>query len=71
MLNDREGTKHSDTHCLDQGSGLLGLRERISELGGTMETGPLLLEGEPHFRLRVELPTQSQVEVKALQEERL
>jgi two-component system sensor histidine kinase DesK len=70
MLNDREGTADAGTQHIGQGSGLLGLRERVSVLGGTMEAGPLLLEGEPHFRLRVELPMQPQVEVTAMPEER-
>jgi two-component system, NarL family, sensor histidine kinase DesK len=70
MLNDRAGTEDVPELCLGQGSGLLGLWERVSEMGGTMEAGPLLLEGEPHFRLRVELPISSRMEVTALQEER-
>ncbi|GHO72821.1 two-component sensor histidine kinase [Ktedonobacter sp. SOSP1-85] len=70
MLNDREGTADADMQRIGQGSGLLGLRERVSRLGGTMEAGPLLLEGKPHFRLHVELPMQPQVEVTAIPEER-
>jgi two-component system sensor histidine kinase DesK len=70
MLNDREVTEDAPELCLGQGSGLLGLQERVSGLGGMMEAGPLLLSGKPHFRLRVELPIQPRVEVTALQEER-
>ena len=70
MLNDGEVTEDAGTQRIGQGSGLPGLRERVSGLGGTMEAGPLLLKGEPHFRLRVELPMQPPVEVTALQEER-
>jgi two-component system sensor histidine kinase DesK len=71
MLNDGAGTEATPRQHIGQGSGLLGLRERVSELGGTMESGPLLLEGKPYFRLCVELPMQPQVEVTAFQEERL
>jgi two-component system sensor histidine kinase DesK len=70
VLNDRAGTVETSRPGLGQGSGLLGLRERVSGLGGTLEAGPLLLEGEPHFRLRVVLPMQRQGEATALQEGR-
>ena len=38
------------------GLGLAGLRERVSTLGGYMESGPLTLSGKEHFRVHVELP---------------
>ncbi len=38
------------------GSGLAGLAERVVALGGHLEAEPLLIEGSPGFRLRVELP---------------
>jgi two-component system sensor histidine kinase DesK len=70
VLNDRERGEDISELCLGQGSGLLGLRERVSVLGGTMEAGPLTLSGKPHFRLHVELPMQPQGEATVLQEER-
>jgi len=69
MLNDREEAADAGLQCIDQGSGLPGLRERVNGLGGTMEARPFLLEGEPYFRLCVELPMQFRGEVTALQEE--
>jgi two-component system sensor histidine kinase DesK len=70
VLNDREGPEDAPEPLVGQGSGLLGLRERVSGLGGTMDAGPLLLEGKPHFRLRVALPMQPQAATTVLQEER-
>jgi two-component system, NarL family, sensor histidine kinase DesK len=52
-----------------RGSGLSGLTERVTSLGGRMEAGPVLTAGKEGFRLRVELPIQSSVEES--QEERL
>jgi two-component system sensor histidine kinase DesK len=70
LLNDQAGAAMVGTLGRSQGNGLLGLRERVSGLGGTMEAGPLLLSGKPHFRLRVALPMRPQVEVTAMPEER-
>jgi len=46
------------------------LRERVSALGGRMETGPLTLSGKEYFRVRVELPLQPGGEAAVVQEER-
>ena len=70
MLNDGERIENPPKQCTSQGSGLHGLRERVSGLGGTLEAGPLLLSGRPNFRLRVELPVQLHVKVAAMPEER-
>jgi two-component system sensor histidine kinase DesK len=69
VLNEREWREDTPEQGTDQGSGLLGLRERVSVLGGTMEAGPFILSGKLHFRLRVELPIPPQVAVTVLQEE--
>ncbi|MBE3558166.1 MAG: sensor histidine kinase [Ktedonobacteraceae bacterium] len=69
ILNDRKRTENTPQSHFGQGSGLAGLQDRVSGLEGTMEAGPLLLNGEPYFRLHVKLPIQSQVEARALQEE--
>lgn len=70
VLNDRGRGEDTPEQGAGQGNGLPGLRERVSVLGGTMEAGPLLLEDQPYFRLRVELPLPSQMTTTILQEER-
>jgi two-component system sensor histidine kinase DesK len=69
VLNDGERAAEASEKRASQGTGLLGLWERVSVLGGTMEAGLLTVSGKPHFRLRVELPMQHLVEVIPLQEE--
>jgi two-component system, NarL family, sensor histidine kinase DesK len=69
VLNDG-GRREQAESTARPGLGLAGLRERVSALGGQMEAGPLTLLGKEHFRLRVELPIQHDVEAPALQEER-
>ncbi|MGH2522527.1 MAG: sensor histidine kinase [Anaerolineales bacterium] len=49
------------------GSGLSGLTERVTAQGGHIEASPLLSEGNPSFRLWVELPIRSS---EAVEQER-
>ena len=60
VLNDGSVRLRTES-ATGQGSGLAGLRERVSVLGGQMEVGPLTLYGTDHFRLYVALPMQSRV----------
>jgi two-component system, NarL family, sensor histidine kinase DesK len=69
VLNDTDPTANVLEKHTGQGSGLLGLRERVSALGGSMEAGPLTCSGKPHFRLHVELPMHPQTGAAILREE--
>lgn len=68
VLNDR-GRGDQTAGTVRPGLGLVGLRERVSLLGGHLEAGPYTLLGTEYFRLRVELPIQNSVETSVLQEE--
>lgn len=59
VIND--GYRESEQHLnySQSGSGLSGLAERVSAQGGQIEAGPLHTEGNPQFRLRVEVPLRS------------
>jgi two-component system sensor histidine kinase DesK len=70
ILNDREATQEAPEERIEPGSGLAGLRERVSGLGGTMEAGSTLRSGKPQFHLRVKLPIPPRVEATALEEGR-
>jgi two-component system sensor histidine kinase DesK len=59
ILNDRGQTDEASGHLCTQGSGLRGLRERVSALAGTLEATLLSIEGAAHFRLRVQVPLQA------------
>jgi two-component system sensor histidine kinase DesK len=69
VLNDG-GERRQEENTTRSGLGLAGLRERVSALGGYLEAEPLLLQGKEHFRVRVELPIQSDVEALVFQEKR-
>jgi two-component system sensor histidine kinase DesK len=70
VLNDRVLADEASVQQCGQGSGLCGLHERVSMLGGTMEAGSLTGADTSHFRLRVALPLQALGEAASLQEER-
>ncbi|HCI79147.1 MAG TPA: two-component sensor histidine kinase [Ktedonobacter sp.] len=69
VLNDGVRAVDALEQRASQGTGLRGLRERVSMLGGTVAADLLTMSGKPHFRLRVELPMQHQAEASPLQEE--
>lgn len=68
VINDGDLRALAGDTYVRAGSGLPGLSERVSALGGRMEAGPLQVSGKDCFRLRVELAIQSPVE--SVREER-
>ncbi len=68
VLNDG-GQREQAGSTMHPGLGLAGLRERVNALGGHLEAGPLILLGKEHFRVRVELPIQREMEAPAFKEE--
>lgn len=52
------------TRHISQGNGLFGLRERVTALGGTLLAGPFVLSGKKRFRLRVEVPMTSHLQIQ-------
>lgn len=56
VIND--GCHRSDQALNGRGSGLSGLAERLSDLQGSLEAGPVSIENKAGFRLKVELPMQ-------------
>ncbi|HZO73375.1 MAG TPA: histidine kinase [Ktedonobacteraceae bacterium] len=68
VLNDDSACR-SEEQTPGRGLGLVGLRERVAVLGGSLEASPLVLQGKEHFRLSVELPFSDQGEAAAFQKE--
>ncbi len=60
IINDGyRATEQNPAHT-QSGSGLAGLAERLAAQGGRLEAGPFSAEDRSCFRLRVELPMQSE-----------
>jgi two-component system sensor histidine kinase DesK len=66
--NDGVRASEVSEKCASSGTGLTGLWERVSALGGTMEANVLTVSGKPHFRLCVDLPMQVQAGATSRQE---
>jgi len=62
VINDGDLREVQQDRRERQGSGLVGLRERVTANGGCMEASPLPFSGRERFRLWVELPIQGRVE---------
>ena len=61
VINDGDPRQETED-AKARSSGLSGLTERVTSLGGRMEAGPVWTSRKEGFRLRVELPIQSSVE---------
>ena len=59
LINDGYSEAEPDRARGTGGCGLCGLRERVAALGGQLESGPALANGQPGFRLFVEIPAWS------------
>jgi len=68
VMNDGGPREPAEQAQARTGSGLIGLSERVTALGGRMEASSLRSSGKEGFRLWVELPMQSHMSVS--QEER-
>jgi two-component system sensor histidine kinase DesK len=64
VINDGYREKERETIHARMGSGLSGLTERVTAQGGHIEAGSLSGEGNPGYRLRVELPLRNDGVVK-------
>lgn len=56
VINDGHREQETDPARPKLSSGLSGLAERVTAHGGVVESGPHSFQGQPGFRLRVELP---------------
>ena len=69
VINDGVRQERTESASGRPGLGLVGLRERVTALGGRMEAGSLTLPGKERFRLYVELPLQRRAQAQIAQED--